>query len=353
MAKQDLSSTTQHYLDIFDITNDLVLMKNGTTSLIISVDAMNFGLLAEEEQDSIIYAYAGLLNSLNYPIQILIRSQTKDVTSYLQKLKDQEDRADSRENQTRIRRYREFVSNLIHERNVLDKKFYVVIPASPLELGLLPVKSVIPGQQQFDISTVERSLVLEKSKNILEPKRDHLIVQFSRIGLYANQLTTQEIIQLFYLSYNPEASEGQHIAESQSYSTPLVKASFEGIPMFSTQTGSDPNQVVNPSVGQPLPEPAMSPIEQVPEAPIQIPGFEVPTNPTSNPTSTVQTLSAVEMPATEDNLVIQDEINKTLGQIGSVAPMESGESSLSGSSDTTPATSIPPSNPTPIGETKK
>jgi hypothetical protein len=344
MATQNLHSTTQQYLDIFDITNDLVMMKNGTTSLILSVDAMNFGLLAEEEQDSIIYAYAGLLNSLNYSIQILIRSQTKDVTSYLQKLKEQEEKADSKQNQTRIRRYREFVSNLIHERNVLDKKFYVVIPAGPIELGLMPIKSVVPGQQQFDISTVERSVVLEKAKNILEPKRDHLAAQFSRIGLYAYQLNTQEIIQLFYLSYNPEASEGQQIAESHSYSTPLVKASFEGTPMFSQSANN--NQVVTPASSAPgAPAQSAPALEQtMPQNMVgvgqtnQEVGQDLPTmapvSPATPPVATeavvinqpdpevsvvatpTSPLPSQTPPVSSDELAkAQEEINKTLGQI--------------------------------------
>lgn len=261
MPQPTIDSTTQQYLDIHDITNDLVIMKNGTTSLILSVNAMNFGLLAEEEQDSIIYAYAGLLNSLNYPIQILVRSQTKDVTSYLQKLKEQEEEANSRENQQRIRRYREFVANLIHERNVLDKKFYVVIPAAPIELGLLPVQTVIPGQKQFDVGSVERSVLLEKAQHLLEPKRDHLIAQFARIGLYSEQLKTQEIIQLFYLSYNPEASEGQQIAESNSYNTPLVKASFEGVPMFSQNNNNQDVSQMGTQTTTNLPNQAPSPLD--------------------------------------------------------------------------------------------
>ncbi len=226
-TQQQIDSTTQQFLDIFDITNDLVILKDGTTSLVITVDAMNFGLLAEEEQDSIMYAYAGLLNSLNYPIQIVIKSQTKDVTGYLHLLKEQEDKATSRLQQQRIMKYREFVSNLIRERNVLDKKFYVAIPAKPLELGLVPISSVVPGQAQTDISTVDKSMVIEKARSILEPKRDHLIAQFARIGLYSRQLETQEIIQLFYQSYNPEAFEGQGMGDSKSYTTPLVTASVE------------------------------------------------------------------------------------------------------------------------------
>jgi len=223
MAADILQSTAQNFLDIYDITNNLVICKDGTTSIILTVDAMNFGLLAEEEQDAIMYAYAGLLNSLNYPIQIIIRSQTKDVTTYLKLLEEQELTAISEIMQRRIRLYREFVSNLIRERNVLDKKFYVVIPASPLELGLLASSSVIPGKQTFDVSSVEKSVLIEKALTILEPKRDHLISQFARIGLFSRQVATQEIIQLFYLSYNPEATEGQNIDDSTSYTTPLVQ----------------------------------------------------------------------------------------------------------------------------------
>ena len=201
MAADIIQSTTQQFLDIHDITNNYVIMKDGTVSCIITVDAMNFGLLAEEEQDAVMYAYAGLLNSINYTVQIVIHSQTKDVTTYLQLLKDQESSASNETIRKRIRAYREFVGNLIHDRNVLDKKFYVVIPANSIELGIVGAKSVLPGQDKFDITSVERSLLLERAANILDPRRDHLIAQFARIGLYSRQLTTQEIIQLFYVRY--------------------------------------------------------------------------------------------------------------------------------------------------------
>lgn len=267
MPAENYQSTTQVFLDIYDITNDLLIMKDGTVSVIITVDAMNFGLLAEEEQDAVMYAYAGLLNSLNYPIQIVIRSQTKDVTAYLQKLKEQEDLAQTRENQNRIGRYREFVSNLIRERNVLDKKFYVVVPATSIELGILPASSVLPGKQQIDITSIEKSVILEKARSILEPKRDHIIGQFGRIGLYARQLNTQEIIQLFYLSYNPEAADGQQLTDTRNYTTPLVSASVDAsvLRSFNTSTVKP-----NPSTPQPLAQ-SPSPTQEVVQAPINSP----------------------------------------------------------------------------------
>ena len=146
-------STTQQFLDIYDITNNYVVMKDGTVSVILTVDAMNFSLLAEEEQDAIMYAYAGLLNSLNYTVQIIIQSRTKDVTSYLKLLQEQEVITENPTMQQRIRMYREFVGNLIHERNVLDKKFYVVIPATALEMGLMTASSILPGKSNFDIKS--------------------------------------------------------------------------------------------------------------------------------------------------------------------------------------------------------
>lgn len=226
MSQQKFESTTQKFLDIHDIANNLVILKNGTVSFVLGISAMNFGLLAEAEQDAIIYTYAALLNSLNYPIQIIVQSQTKDATKYLKLLKQQEGVASSKDKQDRIARYRDFVSNLIRDRNVLDKKFYVVVPATPIELGLMGADTVVPGRTKFNISKYEKPIILEKAELVLEPKRDHLISQFARIGLYARQLSTQEIIRVFYINYNPEAAEGQEMADSIQYTTPLVRANL-------------------------------------------------------------------------------------------------------------------------------
>lgn len=226
-SAQALTSTTQEFLDIYDVTDNLLLLKSGAAALIVQVMALNFGLLAEEEQDAIIYGYAGLLNSLNYPIQIVIRSQTKDVTSYLNLLKEKEDQTVSASRKEQIRQYREFVADLVQERNVLDKKFYVVIPASGIELGIVQAQSVLPGVKNPDISNFDRSIIVERANNLLEPKRDHIMAQFARIGMFSRQLQTQEIIQLFYNAYNPEASDGQKMTDSRQYTTTTVEGNLE------------------------------------------------------------------------------------------------------------------------------
>lgn len=331
MAADIISSTTQQFLDIHDIVNNFIIMKDGTVSVIITVDAMNFGLLAEEEQDAVMYAYAGLLNSLNYPIQIVVNSQTKDVTSYLHLLKDQEESASNETIRRRIKQYREFVTNLIHDRNVLDKKFYVVIPANSIELGFAGAKSVLPGQSKFDISSIERSVLLEKAQNILDPRRDHLITQFARIGLFSRQLTTQEIIQLFYIRYNPEAAEGQQIAESSSYSSPLVEASIQGNVM-NTDTIVPPAVAANAPGMQPTPsvqEAAPMPTAAAPQPPMVDPTI----SPATTPEATAGMVATAPQSATAE---------PTTTTPGSESPLDSISNVL-----TQPSVQAPAAEPTP------
>ena len=255
MSDKVISSTTQEFLDVYDIVNDMVLLKDGTAAIILQIGTMNFSLLAEQEQDAVIFTYGSLLNSLNYPIQINIQSQTKDATKYLRLLDEQIAKASSDRKANLIKKYRDFVAALIKERNVLQKRFYIVVPATPGEMGLITPSSVLPGKTSFDISMVEKSILLEKATNLLEPRKDHLTSQFNRLGLYARQLATQEIIQNFYINYNPEAAEGQEISSSENYTTPLVRASFGGKLMQPTTNNPTAEEIIS---GNPAPTAAQA-----------------------------------------------------------------------------------------------
>lgn len=220
----EISSSTQKYTDIFNITNNLLILNDGSMSQIIQVGTINFGLLSEEEQDAAIYAYAGILNSLNFPIQIIVRTQAKDVSGYLQSLTEAQAATNNPTHQAQIGRYRDFVKNWVKNSNVLDKKFYVVITTSAVDLGIGGAKSFLDASSKVDLDKYELAPVIEKAESILNPMRDHLISQFARIGLFANQLPTGEIIKLFYQSYNPNEGEGMGMVESQEFAAPLVSA---------------------------------------------------------------------------------------------------------------------------------
>ncbi|MBU0579449.1 hypothetical protein KJ628_05800 [Patescibacteria group bacterium] len=324
--KNTISSTSQNFLDIYDIINNIVILKNGSTSVILSVNAMNFGLLAEQEQDAVIYAYAGLLNSLNFPIQIVIQSQTKDISTYLKLLEEQGEEATDEKKRVWIKSYSQFVNDLIKERNVIDKKFFVVIPASSLEMGLTLAQNVVSGFKEQNIEGIEKNVILEKAQSLLEPKRDHIIAQFNRIGLLAHQLTTQEIIRLFYTNYNPEATEGQEITDSQSYTTALVQAQVRGNFMKTPATPATPTNPIAPTAPASPIAPIASiakPAEEisVAESPIIMPPVATPApTPTMVPAPSMTPIQATEpiankAPGEGAEKIIQDDINHALKEI--------------------------------------
>lgn len=251
-----LQSTTQKYLEIFDITNDTVIMQDGSCSIVLKTSAINFDLFSEDEQDATIYAYASLLNSLSFPIEIVVRSQRKDVTNYLELLKQQELKAYTPIKKKQIREYRTFVEQLVQERNVLDKKFYIILTYTALELGIASATTVVPtvGFGKKPPAVFDKYAVLEKALTNLQPRADHLIHQCARIGLYAQQLNTQELIQLFYTIYNPEAAEGQKVVDASEYTAPLVQAD-----LHSAVPTPPPSQPASPTQGAPTPIPSTTP----------------------------------------------------------------------------------------------
>ena len=199
-------STTQKHLDVETITHDLIFLKDGSAALVLQVSAINFGLLSEEEQDATIYAYASLLNSLSFSIQIIIQSVKKDITQYLELLEKQEKKLKDPILRKRMFFYRQFVEKMIVEQNVLEKKFYIIIPYTPITL-----------HKQTPITPE----YIKKVLTDLEPKRDHLIKQFNRIGLIAQQLNTQNLIKLLTTFYNPQ-EKGIKYTHSDNYQAPLV-----------------------------------------------------------------------------------------------------------------------------------
>lgn len=198
-----IRASTQEHLPIEDIVENLVILKDGSCSLVISVSAVNFDLLSEREQDAIIYAYGALLNSLTFPVQILIRSQRKDISSYLNLLDRQQiKKKDSPLVANLIGSYRKFVSEVVKKNNVLDKKFYAVIIFSALELGVSSTLTSIIKQNKG--LPFPKEYIVQKAKISLVPKRDHLIRLFNRIGLRTRQLENIELTKLFYEIYNGE-----------------------------------------------------------------------------------------------------------------------------------------------------
>lgn len=210
-----IHATTQKFTEIEDISDDVAIFSGGQAAVIIEATATNFALLSVEEQDSKIYAYASLLNSLSFPIQIVIRSKKLDVTSYLRLLDAEAKKATNPLLSEQILLYKDFIQELVKVNSVLDKKFYICIPYSYLEKGVGAATNVTNKKLS------KQAAFTEQAKAALHSKAESLLSQLSRLNLKAKILQKEELVKLFYEIYNDSNVETTQITENVK--TPIIK----------------------------------------------------------------------------------------------------------------------------------
>lgn len=217
MKAKDLKNVpkgaTQDFIEIEEVFDDIVMFKDYSCVNIIEVGAINYWFLSQEEQESVIYSYAEFLNSLSFPIQILILAKKMDITSYLDYLDAKiQEQKDAKFKQI-LKSYKEFIKNIVTQHTVLERRYFIVIPFSPLELG-------ISGATKTKLN---KQYVLNRAKTSLYPKRDHVLRLLAKMGLKGEVLNKQKIVELFHNLYNPTAT-GVKLAPIESY-TDIVQTS--------------------------------------------------------------------------------------------------------------------------------
>lgn len=204
MAKQDNKNiSTIKYVDIETIENGVVLLKNGSLRAVLLVSSINFDLKSSDEQIAIVGAYQNFLNSLDFPVQILISSRKLNIRSYLDSLKDNEKKQRNDLLKIQTSEYRNFIKHLTEVTNIMNKSFYIVVPFSPIESeqgGILNRLSALINPSQ---AVKEKRELFETYKNQLWQRVDHIAAALSSTGLHFTTLNTDELIELFYNAYNP------------------------------------------------------------------------------------------------------------------------------------------------------
>ena len=201
-----IKASTQSFIEIEDVKDDVLLMKDNSAAVVIEVGAVNFYLLSQEEQESMVYAYSSLLNSLSFPAQVLIISKKMDISSYIDYVNGQINISPSDLMKKRLNQYQEFIRSVVKKNTVLEKRFFFLVPFSPLELGVSGVNA----------KGLNKEYVISRAKISLYPKRDHLLRLLAKVGLRATLLQKQELTDLFYNLYNP-SSVGRQLANVDTY----------------------------------------------------------------------------------------------------------------------------------------
>lgn len=228
-----INDTTQEHLEIIDIKDEILILKGGRFRIVLETTAINFDLLSEAEQDAAIYAYANLVNSLDFPIQVLVRTRQVDITNYIIFLQKHEKVQPNSSLREQILDYIEFVKQLVIENIVLYKRFYLVIPYLALETrkeGIFdPVIEKLPffKKQQEGKPTYDPK-VFADAKRVFTERQEELTWQFRRLGIRVNRLKAEELVRLFYEIYNPESAKNEGLQEDLAgYHTGFVKPAIE------------------------------------------------------------------------------------------------------------------------------
>ncbi len=206
--------SAQKYLDISEIRENLVLLKDGTMRAVLAVSSINFALKSVDEQNAIVQAYMGFLNSIDFPIQVIIQSRKMNIDAYLRQLDENEKGIGSDLLKGQIRDYKDFIKQLVKMGDIMQKRFYVVVPFNPLTKNA--------GQKTLtervtDIFSPRVGIKLsderfQKFKFEISLRTNQIIAGLSSMSLNAVQLDTQSLIELYYTVYNPELFEHERLA---------------------------------------------------------------------------------------------------------------------------------------------
>jgi type IV secretory pathway VirB4 component len=195
--------STQKYVDVEEVRDGVIVLKDGSLRAVLLVSSINFDLKATEEQDSVINQYQNFLNSLDFPIQIMISSRKLNIAPYMDYLKKKEAQLSNELLSFQLAEYQNFIKNLTEVSNIMSKFFYVIVPFHPVENLKSGIFDRFFNASKAQISITRRRELFDTYKNQLWQRVDHVIAGLSGTGVKVVPLKTEELIELLYNSYNP------------------------------------------------------------------------------------------------------------------------------------------------------
>ncbi|MBN2096227.1 hypothetical protein JW752_02390 [Candidatus Peregrinibacteria bacterium] len=210
------AASTQLYLNIAEIKDNIVILKNGGLRAVLQTSSVNFNLKSEEEQNSIIYAYQGFLNSLDFPIQIMVQSRKLDIDKYIENVKEMAEKHETPLLKEQTLEYADYIQKLIEYADIMEKNFYVVVPYDPYRTQNLNMfakfMQSISAQDSVD-AIKRRHHEFEELKKHLGERVNSVKNGLEACNLRVAQLTTPQLVELFYKIYNPQTAHNEKIED--------------------------------------------------------------------------------------------------------------------------------------------
>lgn len=215
--KASAAASVQRFLPVAEVRNDTILLKNGGLRAVLAVEAMNFNLKSETEQQGIIAGYGAFVNTLTFPLQIVVRSRRTNIDDYLDNVRAIGEKNPNELLKKQTLSYVGFMEKLLDVADIMQKKFYVVVPVDQSIRHQTVIEQFFDWLHPDDTSAraSQRNRTFTQGTRQLKERIDLISSGLSNIGLHCHRMDTRELIELLYQTYNPKTSQTQKIPKMQ------------------------------------------------------------------------------------------------------------------------------------------
>lgn len=190
LRKSTKKASARQQIDIKGVKDGVLELTSRRYRLVLAVSPVNFELKSEDEQDALIDTYESFLNSVGCPLQILMRTREIDMDKYLGDLAQQLESETEPIYKTQLTNYDAFIRSLITTNKILTRHFYVIVP--------------FDANSKMDFESVREQLNL---------RADIVTKGLARLGMSSKELSSLEVLDLFYSFYNPEQAKIQPLTQ--------------------------------------------------------------------------------------------------------------------------------------------
>jgi len=192
---------SQQFMPVEQIREGVMIMKDKSLKGILLVSSLNFALKSEDEQMAIIYQFQNFLNSLDFSCQIIVNSRKVNITGYIDKIKDLENKQKNELLKIQTAEYRAFIEEIVANGSIMSKSFYVVVPYFPMT----ELPNISGGSKDSKTALTEKKF--QNGKYQLWQRMEYVSLGIRRCGLKSATLGSEELIELLWGLHHPKQAE--------------------------------------------------------------------------------------------------------------------------------------------------
>lgn len=200
------SAPTQTFVPIKEVRDGIIVEKDGGMRAILLASSLNFSLKSDDEKSAILLQFQDFLNSLDFPVQIVVQSRKLDIRPYLALLEAQEKNQVNSLMKVQTREYIEFIRTFTESTNIMTKNFFIVVSYTPATLTPGKSKGLTSFLKPKD-KAFAKEASFEEARSQLEERLAVVEQGLVRTGVRIARLGTEEVIELFYKAFNPGETE--------------------------------------------------------------------------------------------------------------------------------------------------